>query len=38
MTAEDYGEKWEEGDLIGCCIDLDEGFVEFFRFVYTLLF
>lgn len=32
-TAEEYGEKWEEGDIIGCCIDLDEGCLEFFRFV-----
>lgn len=31
VTAEDYGEKWEEGDVIGCCIDLDEGCIEFFR-------
>ncbi|KAE8746279.1 hypothetical protein FOCC_FOCC006951 [Frankliniella occidentalis] len=31
MTAEAYGEKWEEDDIIGCCIDLDDGCVEFFR-------
>ncbi|KAK3927051.1 E3 ubiquitin-protein ligase RNF123 [Frankliniella fusca] len=31
MTADDYGEKWEEDDVIGCCIDLDAGCVEFFR-------
>ncbi|XP_034235683.1 E3 ubiquitin-protein ligase RNF123-like isoform X2 [Thrips palmi] len=31
ISAEDYGEKWEEGDIIGCCIDLDEGCLEFFR-------
>ena len=33
VTAENYGEKWEEDDVIGCCIDLHEGFVEFFRLV-----
>lgn len=33
LNADDYGEKWEESDVIGCCIDLDEGCVEFFRYV-----
>ncbi|KAJ1523929.1 hypothetical protein ONE63_010478 [Megalurothrips usitatus] len=31
VLAEGYGEKWEEDDIIGCCIDLDDGCVEFFR-------
>lgn len=26
-----YGEAWLTGDVITCAIDLDEGFVEFFR-------
>lgn len=27
----DYGEAWATGDVIGCCIDLDEGRVVFYR-------
>ena len=26
-----YGETWQNGDIIGCCIDLDEGKIEFYR-------
>ena len=27
-----YGETWQNGDIIGCCIDLDEGKIEFYRY------
>eukprot|EP00053_Salpingoeca_punica_P019404 m.196096 g.196096 ORF g.196096 m.196096 type:complete len:1198 (-) comp17645_c1_seq2:205-3798(-) len=26
-----YGDHWVEGDVIGCCLDLDEGKVQFYR-------
>ncbi|CAG7734881.1 unnamed protein product [Allacma fusca] len=26
-----YGETWQNGDIIGCCIDLDQGHIEFYR-------
>jgi Kip1 ubiquitination-promoting complex protein 1 len=26
-----YGETWQAGDIIGCCIDLDVGSIEFVR-------
>jgi Kip1 ubiquitination-promoting complex protein 1 len=26
-----YGETWQVGDTIGCCLDLDEGVVEYLR-------
>ena len=29
--AVDYGEEWNVGDVIGCCIDLDVGEVSYYR-------
>ncbi|CAL8088738.1 unnamed protein product [Orchesella dallaii] len=30
-TTSPYGETWQAGDIIGCCIDLDEGKIDFYR-------
>ncbi|KAK4765336.1 hypothetical protein SAY86_026426 [Trapa natans] len=29
--AEPYGQSWVAGDVIGCCIDLDDGKISFYR-------
>ena len=26
-----YGQKWVAGDVIGCCIDATQGYVQFYR-------
>ncbi|KAI3842213.1 hypothetical protein MKW98_026003 [Papaver atlanticum] len=31
VDAETYGQSWVVGDIIGCCIDLDQGEISFYR-------
>jgi Kip1 ubiquitination-promoting complex protein 1 len=31
MREWDYGEKWKIGDVIGCCIDADQGSITYYR-------
>lgn len=31
VSSVQYGERWTAGDIIGCCIDLDDGKVSYFR-------
>lgn len=33
MLSKDYGEEWRLGDVIGICIDLDGGTMNFFRYL-----
>lgn len=34
VAAQNYGETWFAGDIIGTVIDLNEGTIEFYRFVF----
>lgn len=31
LVSSDYGDKWEQYDVISCCIDLDNCTVSFYR-------
>eukprot|EP01065_Artemidia_motanka_P049385 TRINITY_DN8165_c0_g3_i1.p1 TRINITY_DN8165_c0_g3~~TRINITY_DN8165_c0_g3_i1.p1 ORF type:complete len:1324 (+),score=428.78 TRINITY_DN8165_c0_g3_i1:88-3972(+) len=31
VMSHDYGVQWEEGDVIGCCLDLDKGVVSWYH-------